>query len=88
MLNPSANAAQGFLADTEVRSNLAQRDAFENMRSLLQKLFVSLGSGFELRINKTLFQAHVVFFVGDPDKTFNSMELIKKPCQGFFGDRP
>lgn len=35
MLKPASDTAKGFLADTQVRSNLAKRDTFYYMWGLL-----------------------------------------------------
>lgn len=78
MLNPATDPAQGFLANTQVRSDMTQEHSFEYMWSLLQQVFITFGGSFEMSIHKTLFQPYIIFFVSDPYEPLNFMVMIKK----------
>ena len=77
MLKPAPDPAKGFLADTKIRSHLAEGNPLQDMRGLLHQLFISFASGFELGIYKALLKADIIFFISDPDQSFYFMEPVE-----------
>ena len=76
MLKPAAYPAQGFLAYAEVRSYGAERRTPENVRCLREQFLVAFRGGFELGVHIALFQADVIFFIGDAYQPFNFAVLM------------
>lgn len=84
MLKLAAYPAECFGTDAEVRSDMAQRYSFQDMRRLQQKILIPLGSRFKLGIHKTFFQPDIIFFVGDPHQSFDFVILVEQRCKFFF----
>ena len=78
MLKPAAYAAEGFLADAEIRCNVAQGHTPGNMGVIAQQVFIPLSRSFEMRIYKTFFQPDIIFLIGNPDQPFNFMKLVEE----------
>ena len=88
MLKAAANAAQCFLADAQVRSYMAKRHPFKNMRRLNQQVFISFSSRFKLCVYISLLQPYVIFFVRNPHQPFYFVVLVKKTLQLVFRNGP
>lgn len=88
MLKPAADAAQCFGADAEIRSDVAQRHAFYNMRCLLQQVLIAFRSWPELRIYKTLFQPDIITFIRGTHQPLNFVVRRHQPRDVCFADGP
>jgi len=77
MLKPAPDPAQGFLADTQVRSYLSQWHPLYNMWKLLLQVFVPLSGCFKLGVYKPFFQLYIVFLISYPHQSFYFMKLVK-----------
>lgn len=67
---------------------MTQRYTVQQLRRSLQQRLIAFGSGFELCIYITFFQAYVIAFVGNAHQPFNVVMCIHQPRDGIFADGP
>lgn len=78
MLKLATDAAECFLADTQVSGNQTKRNPFEDMWCLVYEVFVAFFCRFKLCIHISFFQPDIIFFIHNSYKSFYIVILIKK----------
>ena len=76
MLKPAAYPAKSFLANAQIRSNVAQWYPFRYMRHFEKQFFITFSGCFELGIYKPLLQPYIIFFIHNSYQSFNFMVLV------------
>ncbi len=86
MLKRAADPAEGFRAEGHVRGDITQGYLLYNMRGVFEEVFIAVGSCFEMGIHETFLEADIIFFIRDPDQSFDFVVLVQQFIQPFFGD--